>query len=109
MAAPVALSSRTDSGPSSTWRSRTRSNVSRTCPKSLGRGGGGPVSAAVGSFCVGSVNRIQHAPENVALERQRRHGAFLLVDRPTVFGFHLQGVLRVAGILLQPCPVVGEA
>src|SRR4051812_44419237 len=88
-AAAVPFSTATDSGVSSTCRCRAGSKASRTAGARRGR------SAALAVW-IGAVDGIEHAPQDVALERQRRHGGGLLLQGPAALRHDLQGVLGVA-------------
>src|SRR5688572_670803 len=100
-AAAVPFRTVTDSGVSSTCRSRAGSKVSRTWGASRGR-------SAPLVVWVGPVDRIEHAPQDIALEGQRRHGRGPLIRGPAALRHHLQGVLGVAGSLDQTGTEVSE-
>src|SRR5438477_12776446 len=101
MAAPVSFSRVTVSGVSSTYPCLAWSNVSLTCGARRGR------SASL-FIRIGVVDGIQHAPQNVALERQCCHGSRLLLRCPAVLGHYVQGVCGVARCLRHARPVVVE-
>src|SRR3954462_16041369 len=94
-AAAVPFSTVTDSGVSSTCRSRAGSKANRTEGARRGR------SAALAVW-VGTVDGIENAQQDVALEGQRRDGGGLLLRGPAALRHHLQGVLGVARRLGQP-------
>src|SRR4051812_25286083 len=100
-AAAVPFRTVTDSGVSSTCRSRAASKVSRTYGARHGWSAPLPV-------WIGPVDGIEHAPQDVALEGQRRHRRGLLLGGPAALRHHLQRVLGVARGLGQTPPEIAE-
>src|SRR5262245_28027022 len=101
MAAPVSLMTQTVSGESSACCPRAASNLIRTCCASRGR-------ADSSMLAIGLVDRVEHAPQHVALERQRRQCRCLRLRCDAVFPHHLETMFGVAGSLGQSRPEVAE-
>src|SRR6266487_3234006 len=57
---------------------------------------------------IGPGDSVQHAPQHVAFEGERRHSPRLLICRPAVLRHHLQSVLRVARRLHQAGAEIGQ-
>src|SRR5215475_6343100 len=89
IAAPVSLITQTVSGDSSACCPRAASNLIRTCGANRGR-------AESSMLAIGLVDGIEHAPQHVALEGQRRERRCLRLRGDAVFAHHLETVFGVA-------------
>src|SRR5690349_3260330 len=99
IAAPVALTTQTVSGDSSACCPRAASYLIRTCGARRGR--------AESSMCaISLVDGIEHAPQHVAFEGQRRERRGLRLLSGAVLAHHLQTVLGVFGRLGNSRPKI---
>src|ERR1700754_2517452 len=101
IAAPVSLTTQTVSGDSSACWPRAASNLIRTCGARRGR-------MESSMRAIGLVDGIEHAPQHVALEGQRRECRCLRLRGGAVLAHHLETVFGVAGRLGNSRPEVGE-